>query len=88
MLLGSLRVLAIRCCDQCFASRPAGVGAQPLYTVNATWAPAASTAAAAAATAASTGATRRLGFRAFALVYNDFDIILDHFSTLVSVGKI
>ena len=54
---------------------PSGVGAQPLYNVTATWAPAEAAAAAAAAAVAGGGgggatvtATRRIGFRVFALV--------------------
>jgi hypothetical protein len=55
---------------------PAGVGAQPLYNVTATWTPAPASAATATATttAGTTTAVRRLGFRVFALVtINDTD---------------
>jgi hypothetical protein len=54
---------------------PRGEGAQPLYDVQATWTPARlARAAAIAAHASSTNATRRIGFRVFALVtVNDTD---------------
>jgi beta-mannosidase len=59
---------------------PAGVGAQPLYNVTATWtataytSTAAATTTAAAAASTTTTATRRFGFRVFALVtINDTD---------------